>query len=225
MAAKALRSPLVALRRGPAARCRSGAPRAIPRKSLTGRSTSATARCSGPTSSISGRTIRSGRFLGLPATQRVSFESGQVLVDKRRHGQALAATFLLNEQAETIYDLVYGDKDTFLLGWLLTGATHAVVPHRPFADDRTLTQRDFGGAGVSAAPHQLQMDLQRRTAFLSRRRARGSLPRGPRKSSRAMERSHLRGTGTQRASTRCRERACRTRTHGVRGRCRRCVFA
>jgi hypothetical protein len=84
--------------------------------------------------------------LGLPAAQTISLESGQVLIDKRRHLPALLATLALNEAADTTYRYVYGDKDTFLLGWRLTGAPFALVPHRPFAQERSLVQRDFDGA-------------------------------------------------------------------------------
>jgi hypothetical protein len=84
--------------------------------------------------------------LGLPAEQSISLESGQVLVDKRRQMPAVLATLALNEAADTTYRYVYGDKDTFLLGWRLTGAPFALIPHRPFAQERSLVQRDFDGA-------------------------------------------------------------------------------
>jgi hypothetical protein len=57
----------------------------------------------------------------------------------------LHATLHLNEAADTFYQLVYGDKDTFLLGWLLADAPLSLLPHRPFIDPRCLTQRDFAG--------------------------------------------------------------------------------
>ncbi len=60
--------------------------------------------------------------LGLPAERRISLESGQLLVDKRRHRRAAIVTMALNEMAESTYRYVYGDKDTFLLGWMLTQA-------------------------------------------------------------------------------------------------------
>ena len=41
--------------------------------------------------------------LGLPGERSVSIESGQVLVDKRRHLRAALATLALNEAAETTY--------------------------------------------------------------------------------------------------------------------------
>jgi hypothetical protein len=83
---------------------------------------------------------------GLEPRRCTSLESGQLAVDKQRHWAALNLALYLNEQAETFYRLVYGDKDTFLLGWLLAEAPYALVPHRPFTDARCLVQRDFAGA-------------------------------------------------------------------------------
>lgn len=82
---------------------------------------------------------------GLPPRQTVSFESGQALIDKRRHWTALCATYLLNAAAETVYQLIYGDKDTFLMAWLMTQSRFHLVPHRPFVDEFCLMQRDFAG--------------------------------------------------------------------------------
>jgi len=85
------------------------------------------------------------RELDLPAVQRTSFETGQILVDKSRHEDALKTVLRLNEDAERYYRLVYGDKDTFLVAWLLVGAPHQLAPFRPIADRHILYQRDFGG--------------------------------------------------------------------------------
>ncbi len=82
---------------------------------------------------------------GLAPERCPSLDSGQVLVDKRRHWAALQVTLHLNERAETYYRMIYGDKDTFLLGWRLAKAGHIVVPHRPFEDQRCLYQRDLEG--------------------------------------------------------------------------------
>lgn len=84
--------------------------------------------------------------LGLPPRRTISLESGQLLVDKRRHWRALSVVTALNVEAERLYRMIYGDKDTFLIGWQLTGAEFALVPHAPFTDERCLVQRDFAGA-------------------------------------------------------------------------------
>jgi hypothetical protein len=86
--------------------------------------------------------------LGLPAMQRTSFETGQMLIDKSRHSDALAMVLRLNEDAERYYRLIYGDKDTFLVAWLLARAQHQLMPHRPLTDRHVFYQRDFDGSIV-----------------------------------------------------------------------------
>jgi hypothetical protein len=85
-------------------------------------------------------------LLGLTPQACPAWESGQMLLDKRRHTPSLRTALCLNEQAGLVYRMLYGDKDTFLVAWRFTGADAAVVSHRPFADDRVLIQRDFNGA-------------------------------------------------------------------------------
>ena len=70
----------------------------------------------------------------LKPERRPSLESGQVLIDKRRHWPALQACLYFNEEAETYYQMLYGDKDTFLAAWLVTNDDFALVPHRPLVD-------------------------------------------------------------------------------------------
>ena len=84
-------------------------------------------------------------LLGLEPRREASFESGQILVDRTRHAAALKAALKLNEGADDVYELIYGDKDTFLLAWTMLGAPHALVPHRPYSDEYLLVQRDFDG--------------------------------------------------------------------------------
>lgn len=79
-----------------------------------------------------------------PALSR-SIESGQVLVDKRRHWRPLSFAQALNEEAELLYRMIYGDKDTLLIAWRLAGTDFALIPHLPFVDERCLVQRDFSG--------------------------------------------------------------------------------
>jgi hypothetical protein len=83
---------------------------------------------------------------GLPSRTVPAIESGQVLIHKARRWAALQVTLHLNERAEYYYRMIYGDKDSWLLGLLLTRSPHAVVPRRPAADfAMCLYQRDFEG--------------------------------------------------------------------------------
>ncbi|WP_168201741.1 alpha-mannosyltransferase [Phreatobacter aquaticus] len=84
-------------------------------------------------------------LVGLPPRQMPSLESGQLLVDRRRHAGTLERVLRLNEQADQFYGIIYGDKDTFLIGWLLEEAPFARVPHAPFVDPRVLFQCDLEG--------------------------------------------------------------------------------
>jgi Mannosyltransferase putative len=83
--------------------------------------------------------------LGLAPALSRSIESGQVLVDKRRHWRPLSIAQALNEEAELLYRMIYGDKDTLLVAWRLADADFVLLPHLPFIDERCLIQRDFSG--------------------------------------------------------------------------------
>jgi hypothetical protein len=84
-------------------------------------------------------------MLGLQPRQVCSWESGQLCVDRRRHWRAINLALEMNRRADTFYQLVYGDKDIFLLAWLLCGSDFALVPERPYQSDYFLCQRDFAG--------------------------------------------------------------------------------
>ena len=83
--------------------------------------------------------------VGLAKRSSVDFESGQLLVDKRRCWRELAATRHLNEHSDWYYRFVFGDKSTFHLAWAKCG--------RPWAMPATpagwlhpgILQHDFGG--------------------------------------------------------------------------------
>ncbi|KAK9815073.1 hypothetical protein WJX73_006806 [Symbiochloris irregularis] len=48
-------------------------------------------------------------------------ESGQFLIDRSRHWDVIEYLWLLNTHADPTHKLAYGDKDTFLLAFLLAG--------------------------------------------------------------------------------------------------------
>lgn len=48
-------------------------------------------------------------------------ESGQVLIDKKRHADVLEWLFFLNSHAELLYKHMLGDKDTFEIAFMLAG--------------------------------------------------------------------------------------------------------
>lgn len=83
---------------------------------------------------------------GLPPRTTAAIESGQLLVHKVRHWPALQIALHLNERADFYYRMIYGDKETYLIGLLVTASRFALIPHRPAADLAIcLYQRDFEG--------------------------------------------------------------------------------
>jgi hypothetical protein len=83
---------------------------------------------------------------GLSPRTTAAIESGQLLVHKARHWPALQIALHLNEHADFYYRLIYGDKETYLIGLLVTASRFALIPHRPATDLAfCLYQRDFEG--------------------------------------------------------------------------------
>ena len=86
------------------------------------------------------------QLCGLPPRRVISIESGQLLIDKARHWVGLDMALALNEEAHHLYKLIHGDKDTFLLGTMMSGEEFALVPGRPKTDvPWCLYQSDFAG--------------------------------------------------------------------------------
>ncbi len=75
----------------------------------------------------------------------VDFESGQLLVDKRRCWTELAATRHLNEHSDWYYHFVFGDKSTFHLAWAKCGSRWAMPVTPAGWLWRSILQHDFGG--------------------------------------------------------------------------------
>ncbi len=94
------------------------------------------------------------RETGIAPRSMASFESGQLLVDKRRHWSSLQLALAINEDAERFYKLVYGDKDTFLLAWLLEEASFHLVVRRPAITTYGLLQ--YGPNGTPMFQHRTQ---------------------------------------------------------------------
>lgn len=81
------------------------------------------------------------KIAGLPPRDCTSFESGQILLDKSRCWRALALANWMNQHSQEFYGVVHGDKDTFLVAWMLLDQPCQVVPHPPKQLDATICQR------------------------------------------------------------------------------------
>ncbi len=83
--------------------------------------------------------------LGLEAADTISAESSVLAIDKARAWDVLDVAVLLNEHWEELYELIYGDKDSYLLAGRLLGRPVALVASRPFQLGDDLVQRDERG--------------------------------------------------------------------------------
>lgn len=82
---------------------------------------------------------------GLEAPNEPEFESGQIIVDKKRCWKALRLALWFNEHSDFYYQHLHGDKDTFCLAFRRLRAPYQLVPHPPEAFSGGMYQHDFQG--------------------------------------------------------------------------------
>lgn len=83
--------------------------------------------------------------VGLAYQDVRAFESGQALVDKARCWKELSLTVWLNEHSDRYYQVVYGDKDTFLLAWQVFGTQYGMTRFPAGPRSYGIAQLDFDG--------------------------------------------------------------------------------
>jgi len=83
--------------------------------------------------------------LGLQQADHASIDSGVLLVDKSRMWDVLDLAVVMNEHCGELYDLIHGDKDTFLLAAQLLQRPFGLMPHVPFEFEWDMVQRDPAG--------------------------------------------------------------------------------
>lgn len=88
------------------------------------------------------------RSCGLARPKEPEFESGQILVDKRRTWHALRLALWFNENSDFYYRYVYGDKETFHLAFRKLRQPYSLVPIPVRRLAATLCQHDFDGRRV-----------------------------------------------------------------------------
>ena len=75
-----------------------------------------------------------------------SFESGQLLLDKARCWRPLCLTHWMNQHSDAFYALLHGDKDTFLVAWLMLGFDFTLIRHAPKRTQYGVAQRGPDGS-------------------------------------------------------------------------------
>lgn len=74
-----------------------------------------------------------------------SFETGQLLIDKQRHGRALTLANWINQNHLAFEDMLYSDKDACYVAWRMVDAPYHLIPHPPRRLEHTLCQRSADG--------------------------------------------------------------------------------
>lgn len=69
------------------------------------------------------------KIMGVQYRDEPEFETGQMVVDKERCGEALEFALWMNQRADFFCQYVWGDKDTFRFAWHKYGLPYAMVPH------------------------------------------------------------------------------------------------
>lgn len=85
------------------------------------------------------------KLLGIKYKDEPEFESGQILVDKRRCWDELNLTMCLNENSDVYYQHVWGDKETYHMAWHYLEVPYAMPPYPINRLRSTMCQHDFDG--------------------------------------------------------------------------------
>jgi hypothetical protein len=67
--------------------------------------------------------------LEVPYRPEPEFETGQMLIDKRRCWEPLQLALWMNLHSDFFYHLIWGDKDTFRFAWHKFGRSFGMVPY------------------------------------------------------------------------------------------------
>jgi hypothetical protein len=81
----------------------------------------------------------------LPVDTGASFETGQILLDKKRHWHGLILANWINQNHLAFEDMLYGDKDAFYVAWRMLGEAYHLIPNAPKLLDYTIGQRAPNG--------------------------------------------------------------------------------
>lgn len=103
-------------------------------------------------------------LLGVPFQREAEFETGQMVIDKRRCWQALQLTMHLNSHSDYYYRFFAGDKDTFHLAWRRLEQEYGLIAHPPvpLSEREVLIQLDPAGARLFQHRCNVKWSLTRR---------------------------------------------------------------
>jgi len=68
-------------------------------------------------------------IMGIPYRDEQTFESGQIVVNKRVSWKPLNLAVHFNSESDFYYRFILGDKDTFRFGWHCLEQKYSIIPH------------------------------------------------------------------------------------------------
>ncbi|HEX4646701.1 MAG TPA: hypothetical protein VH598_13940, partial [Verrucomicrobiae bacterium] len=108
------------------------------------------------------------RSCGLREPREPEFETGQIVVDKKRCWPALWLTLWFNENSDFYYRYLHGDKETFHLAFRKMKQSYSLVQKPIRQLEGTMCQHDFRGRRIFQHRNTDKWDL-----FLCNRRVKG----------------------------------------------------
>jgi hypothetical protein len=112
------------------------------------------------------RTTAIWRSCGLRRPKEPEFETGQIVVDKRRSWKALCLSMWFNENSDFYYQYLHGDKETFHVAFRKMKTSYSLVPKPIHSLQGTMCQHDFEGRRIFQHRNMDKWDL-----FLRNKRA------------------------------------------------------
>ena len=106
-------------------------------------------------------------IMGIPYRDEPEFETGQMVINKERCGEALEFALWMNQRADFFYNHIWGDKDTFRFAWHKFGLPYAMIPHpiQPLTipgappGHGVMCQHDFEGNRIFQHRNMAKWDL------------------------------------------------------------------
>jgi hypothetical protein len=95
-----------------------------------------------------GKTTAIWRSCGLRQPDEPEFETGQILLDKKRCWPALSLTMWFNENSDFYYRHLHGDKETFHLAFRKLRQPYSLVKTPIHRLEGTFCQHDFHGMRI-----------------------------------------------------------------------------
>ncbi len=107
------------------------------------------------------------KVMGIPYRDEPEFETGQMVINKERCGEALEFALWMNQRADFFYQHIWGDKDTFRFAWHKFGLPYAMIPHsiQPLTipgappGHGVMCQHDFEGNRIFQHRNMAKWDL------------------------------------------------------------------